>query len=174
MKFVKDLFQGAFISKGKNNFFLILFLFSSCATLYTGVSLGAQVLYQLRLNRVSIATNLEMKVKQGGNDQFLIEAKYSFNDEKGQEHVAQSLLENRYPNRFLAQRQVQEMLLYDWKVFFNKRYPDLNSLQKVFPFKKLFHFLISLGVLLYFFFLRQMMQRFSTGNVLSPNQKKLP
>ena len=43
----------------------------------------------------------------------------------------------------------------DWSVWYNTNHPEVSSLQKLFPIKKLVSFLISLGVFLYFFWFKR-------------------
>lgn len=159
MKFVKDLFRADTKHEGKKNFFLLMIVFALAATLYTGGILGIHFFRFASLNKEALATNLEMRVVEGPHEQYLIEAEYAFYDGNGELQQAKNVLQNRYPNRFLAEKQKEEMLQYQWKVFFKKTRPEKNALQKLFPFKKMFHFVISLGVLIYFLLLQQTVQR---------------
>jgi hypothetical protein len=43
----------------------------------------------------------------------------------------------------------------DWSVWYNTKRPEVSALQKLFPIKKLISFLVSLGVLVYFFWFKR-------------------
>jgi hypothetical protein len=61
-----------------------------------------------------------------------------------------------------ATKALKELSERSWEVYYREKDPSMNALQKLFPFKECIHAFLTLGVAVYFFFLKKMVHRFLT------------
>jgi len=95
----------------------------------------------------------EWQVVEVAPSQFRLVAQYSyfFNTEMEATHIFEKPV---FANSFIAHQHMDSLAKQPWRVFLRSKKPFITTLQHNFPFKSCFHFLLSLGVLVYFVWLR--------------------
>jgi len=68
----------------------------------------------------------------------------------------------RFTNEHVAKETIQFMEKEKWEIWYKKRRPELSTLQRLFPFKAMIRFLLSVGILGYFFWFKEYLRRFSS------------
>lgn len=115
----------------------------------------------LKLNASAPATVSEWSVEQRSANVFVISGKYFF-DTAGRRWDSSSVLSGHtYPNPYAAQRAIEPLQTQAWQVWYCQKDPSYSTLQKFFPFKRVFQALIALGVTIYFAGIRFFLVRFA-------------
>ena len=94
-------------------------------------------------------------VESGGPSKYFIAAEYSFQCEEEQMLGKTFFQKPICPNEFSAQKLIEKYAKKPWAVYYSKKNPNISSLVKKFPLKRFFHFLISVGIFFYFFWLKE-------------------
>jgi len=112
------------------------------------------------LNRQTLGRVEVFFVRQLEENMFGVEAHYSYVI-CGVEYKDKKVLTNpKFLNEYAAQTHLQKYWkAQPWPVWYNAKHPEVSSLQKIFPVKKLLSFILSLGILLYFLWLQQYVKR---------------
>jgi len=114
-----------------------------------------------RLDRGASAVVYKWSVQEISSSEFALKASYRFMA-KGREWAGKTIFEKPYYfNRPSAEKALQTKSQEHRIVWYSLSNPKHNSLERNFPYKKCFHALISLGVLIYFIFLQRYAQNFS-------------
>ena len=132
----------------------ILILASGCiATWFAGKAFFDLFQYSL-LNASTEAKIHKWEVNEIGSSTFGVVAHYAYRI-GDQRYESRSMLKEPYfLNKISAENEIKKFSTRTWKVWYNKRDPGRSSLQKIFPFKKLFYSLLALGVFIYFCILK--------------------
>jgi hypothetical protein len=100
-------------------------------------------------------------VKEISSSEFALKSSYRFKAGE-KEWSGKTIFKQPYHlNRDAAEKAVLEKKMQPQSVWYCRSNPRVNSLEKTFPYKKIFHALISLGVLGYFFVLHRYTENFS-------------
>ncbi len=136
-----------------------LVLTSLIAVTFMGKS-GYRLFQYFSLNTTSKAFDMEWKIAQKDTSSFALEVSYQFNSlendlVKGRIELAKPY----FLNPLSAERAIESLSPKSWDVFYNKKNPSINSLQKIFPFKDCIQALITLGIFIYFLFFKKIMEK---------------
>ena len=135
-------------------FWVVLFAFTGIITSY----LFSCFLWDLYcFNRLSNRTNAESidwKIVGIKNYKYIVKANYEFklNDEVYKKE--QCFFNKKFPNYHSAKGYMNKLKTFENQVWYNPKNLKICSLEKKFPFKSTANFVLSLTVLLYFFWLR--------------------
>ena len=142
-----------------NIFFKVLFI------LVIGIStlIGVNFFYQLnkfyKLSQAAPAYIEKWVIEEGKGGKYVIGANYNFTTQglsyKG--HYKFSRLS--YQNIYLAKDHLEKLKKKEWDVYFERKNPNISTLQHLFPFKQGVHLVLSLGILFYFFCLNLYIKR---------------
>ncbi len=89
-------------------------------------------------------------VEEMGSSAFAISASYYF-EAKGKKFQGKTLFkEPRYLNRLSAEGDLKKWEAQRWEAWYDPASPGFSTLQKLFPYKRIWHALLTLGVFLYF------------------------
>lgn len=118
---------------------------------------GGQAAYKLweysRLDSHAAATIKDWRVRQKGSS-YLIQAAYTY-QVKGIDYRGKSTFEKPvYLNRDSAEADIEKWAHLQWQVWVDTKNPARSTFQKMFPYKSSIYGLISLSVLIYFYFLK--------------------
>jgi hypothetical protein len=112
------------------------------------------------LNKETNAISTRWSVSEKGPSSFALRVFYEFDPmKKIPFHGTVDLVKPYFLNAPSAQSALEVFAQKSWIVFYNEKNPSISSLQKIFPFKECFHFLLSLGVFVYFLFFRKILKR---------------
>lgn len=64
-------------------------------------------------------------------------------------------------NKESAEKAIKKLRVQEWEVFYSTSKKQKNSLQKAFPFQDCIHAFLTLGILIYFIFLKKWLERLS-------------
>lgn len=133
-----------------NFIFKLVFGIAILATLW----FGCNVLYDLwiywRLDQKTSARVEAWDVREISSSQFAIEATYCF-VAKEKEWKGKTVFQKPYHlNRPSVEKALKEKSKQPQMVWYNLSNPKFNSLERIFPYKKCFYTVVSLGVLVYY------------------------
>jgi hypothetical protein len=116
-------------------------------------SLAAAALYgHWRLAARVHATVDHWKVVKKSSSAYSIRGSYHF-DFQGKVYQGSSILSPPYHlNRLSAERAISPLKKRVWTVWVDPHHPQVSSLERVFPMKKIIYALVAFGVTLYFWF----------------------
>ncbi len=117
---------------------------------YTGILFGGDLYRYLSLSSRSTVKVAHWAVKELGEEAFAVEATFMA---RGKEHHYQ-FVKPIFKNKFIANEHIELWKKGEWEVFSDPT-QEIFVLQKFFPFKTGFHFILSLGVILWFAYLFQ-------------------
>ena len=106
------------------------------------------------LNAKAPATILEWQIQELSSSRFALEADYRF-DIHGNTYTGKTIFEKpHFLNRFAAENYMRINGSKSWETWYRTSNPSHNSLEKEFPKKKCLQAFLTLGVFVYFFFIR--------------------
>jgi 4-amino-4-deoxy-L-arabinose transferase-like glycosyltransferase len=111
------------------------------------------------LNAQTKAEVFEWKVVEKSSAQFRIEAQYHFHVQDIRHEGKTQFSDLSFLNPYAAEGAIDKLKHQDWTAWYNQNDPNKSSLQKIVPFKACFHAILTLGVLVYFFFLKNFLRR---------------
>jgi len=142
-----------------NKFWMALVVISSGITIWFA-SIAAVGLWKYsRLDSMAIAKVLEWRVNQKSSSQFAIEAKYLFTVDATSYENKIIFTKPYFLNKPSAEYAINELKDKPWTAWYNKKNPNVSSLQKNFPFQACIQAFLTLCVSLYFVFLRGFFSR---------------
>jgi hypothetical protein len=137
----------------------ILFYSSLLCALYFLCSASISIYPWMRCTERARAEEVSWKIIELNPSQFVLEAAYRFTHQ-GKIYTGISKLPKPYLlNRPSAEKEIQRRAAQGTIIFFDRAKPSFSQLVSVFPLKKCFYALLTLGVLGYFFFLDRMYTR---------------
>jgi hypothetical protein len=108
-----------------------------------------------KLSRPVSAQVVEWKVQEISPSSFAIEALYTY-EVQGKRYSGKTLFDKPiYLNPYAAASDLKKWEALTWQAWIQPSHPEISSLQRNFPSKKIVHALLTLGVVLYFLFLRR-------------------
>ncbi|HSX12291.1 MAG TPA: hypothetical protein VLF61_02245 [Rhabdochlamydiaceae bacterium] len=106
-----------------------------------------------RLNTPISVTVNSWDIAQVGSSEYALIASFSYEFE-GQRYENKIMFDKPYHlNRYAAQAEIKKWSQKSWTGWLDAKNPQFSSLEKQFPYLTIFYAFISLGVLLYFFYL---------------------
>ena len=123
------------------------------ASLWLGVDFFYNLNRYFHLTHSADAQIFDWKVVEIKSGKFSVEAAYRFQIAERTIMGTYSFPKPVYPNPYLAKDLIEAWQEKTWKIWYNPQYPYDAALQKMFPAKKVLHFALSLGIILYFSFL---------------------
>lgn len=118
----------------------------------------------LKLSQVEEADARQFSVVPLSENRYVVEAKFNFTA-SGQEISSSYVFKAPvFLNHYAAQNHIDKYwkLQKKWPVYYNLKQPSFCKLQKLFPFKDLFNFALTLCVLFYFVWLRSYISKLSS------------
>lgn len=99
------------------------------------------------------------QVKEISASKFGMEATYVYEVE-GKQYSGKTLFKTPiYLNPYSAEDDIVEWKELSWRVWYKKSNPAISSLQKYFPTKEILQAILTIGVFVYFYFMRQWVLR---------------
>lgn len=137
------------------NIWVLFFILSGASSLFLGVLFLKDFIPYLRLDTKTSAKVKEFFVEGRGEDRFLVGATFAYRV-KGRDIEGKKKFSTPV---FISELAAKSHLstywnIKEWDAWYNNKDPSIVSLQKLFPFQKLFNFLLSIGVMFYFLWLR--------------------
>ncbi len=115
------------------------------------------------LNAEAPATIEKWEIVQFSSSKFGYEVNYYFKIGSRRYEKKELLAYPVYPNKYAAEGEIKNLEKDKWTVYYSRARPQVCSLERSFPLKSSFYALLSLGVLLYFFWLYLRYSGGSTG-----------
>ncbi len=98
-------------------------------------------------------------VKELSVSKFGMETSYIYEVE-GKQYTGKTLFKTPvYLNSYSAEDDIKEWKELSWRVWYKKSNPVISSLQKYFPTKEILQAILTIGVFVYFYFMRQWILR---------------
>ena len=137
----------------------VLLIISGAITLwFSGIAVSGLWKF-FRLNEQTPAQVLNWKIQELSTSRFALEAEYKF-DLNGKTYSGKTIFERpQFLNRFAAEHYMKVNESKNRQTWYHKGKPAYHSLEKEFPKKPCLHALLTLGVFVYFFFVRTLVQR---------------
>ncbi len=106
-----------------------------------------------RLNTLIPVQVENWEVEQLGSSEYTIIATYSY-DFSGKRYQSKIKFNKPYYlNRYAAQDDIKKFSQRSWTGWINAKNPQISSLERNFPYLKIFYAFVTLGVVLYFFYI---------------------
>lgn len=101
-----------------------------------------------------IPVNIERwKVEKKGGAEYALVAFYSY-EFQGKRYEGQTEFQKPYlPNHYAAEDQIKQYSKKSWNGWIKSKKPEISSLERPFPYLKIFYSILVLGILLYFIYL---------------------
>ncbi|MDN3507610.1 MAG: hypothetical protein P0S94_01670 [Simkaniaceae bacterium] len=132
-----------------------LFLVTGIIALWFSVKLGRELYPYLTLSHRSKAHSVAWSVVPIGASKFGVKGVYTYflnESEYGGVHLFKKPI---FINMRTAEKHIAAWGDHTWDVWMNPSHPEKSSMQHIFPFSALVQFILSIGVFLYFQWLRQ-------------------
>ena len=136
-----------------------MFLIVGGASLWIGGEFFYNLNRYFHLTHFADAQVFDWKVVEIKSGKFSVEAAYQFQIEERRIVGTYSFLKPVYPNPYLVEDLIEAWQGKAWKIWYNPKHPHEAALQKMFPVRKAIHFAVSLGIILYFSFLKIYVKR---------------
>lgn len=130
---------------------ILLILIAGAALWFTTFAL-IDLWGYLRLKQHAPAHIQEWAV-EGSGSKFFIKAAYSFESKNRKYEGACVLKEPQFLNKIAAETELKRWEQCAWSVWYDPSAPHFSSLQKLFPYKRVFNAAVCLALLGYFSFL---------------------
>lgn len=130
-----------------------LLLFLGVITLWFSWGTGKSLVEYSRLSHQTDAFIIDWKPLKISDENFTIEAKYTFILAEAQFFGKYTFDKQQFPNLWGVESTIKSLSSKKWKVWYNPSNFEQTSLQKFFPFKDCFYTFILASLLIYFFFL---------------------
>ena len=131
---------------------VILMVITALITCWFAYQAGIKGWKYIRLSGQVPAEVLQWNIKKISTSQYALHATYCYVVD-GRELTAETLFSSpRYPNLFAAELDLKRWKAEKIHAWYQKTNPQFSSLEKRFPKKELINVVVSLGVLLYFYF----------------------
>lgn len=138
---------------------LVLLIISGGIALWFSGVVSVELWKFLRLNAHTQATISNWDVRDLSSSRFAIEANYRY-EINGVVYSGKTIFEKpQFLNRFAAENHVKQLEAKRWHTWYRESNPTLSSLEREFPQKKCLQALLTLGVFVYFYFVRSMLSR---------------
>lgn len=124
----------------------LLFGLTAAITLFIATQFFIDLNTYFSLSHTAPAKITSWNILELNTDKYALEATYTFKNRQATHRFQKTY----FPNPRAAESTLQELKKTPWHAFYNQKN---SSLQRLFPFKHAIHLLLSLGVLLYFFWL---------------------
>jgi coproporphyrinogen III oxidase len=112
-----------------------------------------------KLSQHAVAEITAWGVQKKGGSKYILYAAYTF-EVDGQKFFSKTFFTQPvFLNAPSAEAEGKQWMSKPLQVWYHPSKPSISSLEKNFPFKASIHALLSLGLLLYFFFLRKYLTR---------------
>jgi hypothetical protein len=132
---------------------ILLFIFLAMPTLWFCAKAGYELICYARLSSHTKARVVSWEVEELSLSKLYLKCSYTF-EVNGTLHEGKTrFMQPEFLNRPSAEQALTTFSSYSWSAWYAPKNPSFSSLQKLFPYKNSFSALISLGVLLYFYFL---------------------
>lgn len=130
-----------------------LLLLLGATTLWFSWGAGQDLIEYYKLSHQTDADILDWKPLKLSDEDFTIEANYSYTLNKTP-HFGKYRFDHRhFPNLWGADSTIRYLSSKKWKAWYNPNDIKQTSLEKFFPFKRCFYSFILAGLLIYFFLL---------------------
>jgi hypothetical protein len=98
----------------------------------------------------------QWKIQEISSSRFGIEALYSY-EVNGKRYEGKTFFNKPiYLNPYAAEADLKKWQAHSWQAWYQKSHPEISSLQRNFPAKTMIHALLTLGVFVYFYLVREM------------------
>ena len=132
-----------------------LFLLTGVVALWFSIKLGRELFAYMTHSVRTQAESVVWSVSPVGSDKFGVLGVYTFSlngTKYGGEHLFRKPV---FVNQRAAEKHIASWSDHKWDVWANPNRPEKSSMQHIFPFSGVVQFILSLGVFLYFLWLRQ-------------------
>ena len=137
------------------NIWVLFFILSGGVSLFLGGIFLMDFIPYVRLDTKTVATVKEFFIESEGEERFVVGAVFTY---KAQDRLMEGKKKFSTPVFISDYGAKSHLNTYwktkEWDAWYNNKDPSIVSLQKLFPFQKLFNFLLSIGVMFYFLWLR--------------------
>lgn len=130
----------------------LIYLTALIAAVFLAIA-GTALWRYLRLEASAPVAKVQWAIIQKSSSQFALKATYYF-DHQGKIVEGETLLSKPYYlNQLSAEKKIQEFSKQKWRVWYDRGTPEISSLEKRFPAKKILYALMTLGIFFYFYFM---------------------
>lgn len=139
---------------------ICLLIITALVTVGFSIKTSLQLQEYFSLDRKTEALSTQWKILEKDEASFALQVSYSFlAPEKGPFQGTLQLPKPYFLNLPSAERAMKEFSQKRWDVHYSQDNPSVSSLQKNFPFKDCIQSLLTLGVFVYFLFLKRMIEK---------------
>ena len=138
---------------------MVVFVLTACIAFFFLGRAGGQIWKYVSLDYQGMASVQKWQVIEKGGASFAIEASYRFSYLEREFFGVTEFSPPYFLNSESASSAIKKISTQEFFVFFNKNYPERNSLQRIFPFRLCIHSFLTLGVFVYFIFLKKWVKR---------------
>jgi hypothetical protein len=143
----------------KRIFNLLFWGFFLTVSVYFGVVFLQEIYCYSKLDKKVDAKVGRWEVLELNNGKFAIAAEFSY-EVKGTKFIRQTkFLKTLFLNQPSSITFLKSQAKKNWKTWYSSKDPSYASLQKKFPHKSLNRWLVSLGVLVYFFWFKKFFEK---------------
>ena len=136
-----------------------VFILTALIALFFSGKAAGQIWKYVSLDAQAVASIEKWQVIEKGSASFAIEASYRFSHLEKDFSGVTEFAPPYFLNDTAASLAIKKISSQEFFVFFNKAHPERNSLQRIFPFLLCIHAFLTLGVFVYFIFLKKWMER---------------
>ncbi|GAB4186926.1 MAG: hypothetical protein Tsb0015_05110 [Simkaniaceae bacterium] len=141
----------------------ILFTLTSLASIWLGLVFLWKAVPYFRFALYAPAKAHSWEIIEIEPSVFSVKANYEYRV-NGRDYLGSYLFsEQRFPNEHVAREAADLMEKQRHGVWYQKKHPEKAIMIRIFPYKALFRFLLSLGVMVYFLWLREYLRRFAAA-----------
>jgi hypothetical protein len=137
-----------------NKFFTFMLVLSITICLFTSIKAAKGYMLYFLLSAQETALIDAWTIEKKDDANFAIQIHYHFFVAGKKVEGATELTKPFYPSKPLAEKAIISLQKQSWNVFFSKDRIEKNSLQRKFPFQECIHSFLALGVVIYFFCLK--------------------
>ena len=148
------IMKKTFLSKLNSKISLALIIISGVGFLYFFITCFYDIYRFLSLSSSVPASNVHLKIFENSDQNFQIEADFSYTVSDTTYKQKEILREPVFDNPYQVKKSLESKINQDFLVYYGKKDPQEGTLQKEFSIKKLIDFFLSLGVFLYFLFIK--------------------
>lgn len=136
----------------------VFILTALIALVFSGKAAG-QIWTYVSLDSKAVASIEKWQVIEKGSSSFAIEASYRFSYLEKEFSGVTEFAPPYFLNETAASLAIKKISSQEFFVFFNKTHPERSSLQRIFPFLRCIHAFLTLGVFVYFIFLKKWLKK---------------
>ncbi|MBN2479881.1 MAG: hypothetical protein JXA94_06605 [Parachlamydiales bacterium] len=137
---------------------ILVFIITFSICIYFSAVAINKVYKYLILNEKTYAVDKKFEIKNKNDDYFYVVLSFEYEafNKKYSKNVS---LKGKFLNQFSAKEFIDKSSNKKLLIFFNKKNPNIFSIEKKFPYKNCIYAFITIGILIYFLILKAYISR---------------